>query len=377
MIAAPAITDDAGLLRDLAVELRRQLETKRDLMADTRLSSLHVGGEDEPPLALVVDLPGGAEAFEPTRLCHQQIAAHLDVPWRTYERLLAGIEPKDGSRKRRRPHPDLLAHLCNGLFARENSTRMIRTMDGKARAFLSNSYQPRDNWDLLDTAVLPVLAEFPGRIQIKECTLTETNMYVKLFLPDLAKQVTPKVGDVVRGGAIIQNSEVGLGQCAVYPYTDVLWCTNGAVHTEFGQGQRHVGRRITGEESAWEFYSDATKKLDDAAFFAKVADTLRGVLNETVFDAIVAQMRDLAGMPLADAPKAVEVIVAKHSLTEGEGESMLADLIARGEAPTAWGLVNAVTATARDTENADRKVELEVLAGNLTSDRTWMEALAA
>lgn len=363
-------------IRTMAAELQRQLETKRDLLADTRRVSFAASDSDwlngegptepvKPGLALLIDMPTGTEAFNVTRHAGGQIAEHIGVPWKLYDRLHG-------------THPDLFRHLVNGLLAKEPSTRMIRTMDGKARAFLSDRYRPRDNWDLLEGAILPTLDEYTGRLEFKQCSLTDTRMYVKVVLPDIEKPITPKVGDAIRGGLIISNSEVGAGALYVYPYTDYLVCLNGMVHTEFGKRRLHVGKRHEGEgDDAWELYSDATLKLDDEAYFAKVGDTIRGALNATVFDRIVAQMQDLAGIKVDHDPvAAVEVLATRHGFTEGERGTILQRLI-EGADTTAWGYVNAITRTARDLEDIDRQVELETLAGRMTSDPEWAKALAA
>jgi hypothetical protein len=349
-------TNIGGLLGTL----QAQLESKRDIVIDTRRVSLGTSMTDRIiDTVAVLDLKDGAEEFGIRDYAHRQIASHLDIPWKTYERI--------------GKHLDLREHLCNGLLQREPSTRFVRVLDGEMRAFLSNGYRPRDNWDLM-AALMPVIQEFPT-VEFKECSLTETRMYVKMFLPDFELPVTPKVGDVVRGGVIISNSEVGNGALGIFPYTDNLICTNGMVHTEFGQRSVHLGRRIEASEEAFEWYSDETIALDDAAFYAKCADTLRGCLNETVFEAIVSQMRDLAEIKIGGAvPQAVEVVSKKQNLTESEGEAMLRNIIERGDL-TGWGFVSGITATARDLENRDRAVELETLAGRMTADPSWTREL--
>ena len=357
---------DTTPLRDLAVELQRQNETKRDLLVDTRRFSFgdDRGGITGPDTKLVasIDSPDGVEDFNVTRHAHQQIGEFTNIPWKLYERLLGN-------------HPDLLANLANGLLSREPKRRMVRTLDGNVRAFLSDRYRPRDNWDLLEQAILPELQAYLGTVQFKECSLTDTRMYVKVIFPDITKPITPKVGDLIRGGLIFQNSEVGNGSLGIYPYTDKLACTNGMVHTEFGQRQVHVGGRIT--EESWDLYSDETLRLDDEAFFAKCRDTVKAVLNEAVFEQIVQQMKDLSEIRLAGDPVAqVEEITKRHSLTEAEGGSMLAALVEGGDL-TGWGYVNAITQTARDLDDADRRTELEALAGKLTADPAWAVAAAA
>jgi hypothetical protein len=347
-------------IRALAEELQRQLATKNDLIADTRRFSF-AEPETGGGLLGVIDLEDGAQDYSVTHHAHRQISSSLDLQFKTYERLLD-------------KHPDLLAHLANALFVREPDKHLIRTMDGGIRAFLSDKYRTRDNWDLLE-ALLPVFGEFDG-IQFKECSLTETRMYVKTFLPGVEREV--KVGDIVRLGAVISNSEVGSGSLYVYPFTDRLSCLNGMTHSTFGQRRIHVGSRIQddGGEVAYEFFSDETRKLDDAAFFAKCADTLRGCLNESVFDAIVEQMRELADIRIdASPPDAVKSLTKTQRLTDTEGDSILTHLIEGGDL-SAWGYVNGITAVAREHENADRRAELELLAGNLTANPDWVAALA-
>jgi hypothetical protein len=86
-------------------------------------------------------------------------------------------------------------------------------------------------------------------------------------------------------------------------------------------------------------------------------------------------MQELAAIRPQGAPdKVIEVFAKRNDLTGKESGSMLAALI-EGADLSAWGYINALTQTARDVEDADRQVELEKLAGNLTSDPAW--ALAA
>lgn len=340
-------------LNRLVVELARQSETKRDVMADTRRLSFARAESDVLGEQMLVDLQDGAQAFGVTRHAHTQIADAVGVPMKLYDRLLG-------------QHPGLFEGLVNGLLSREPSRRLVRLLDGDVRAVLSDRYRPRDNWDLMQH-LLPVLAEYPD-VQFKSCELTEKRMYVKTFLPGIEVPVTPAVGDVIRGGVIISNSEVGSGSLYVYPYTDRLICLNGMVHTDFGQRRIHVGKRIESSEEAYELYSDETMRLDDAAFFAKCADTVRACLTDAVFEQIAGQMRDLAAIKVEGDPvAAVEIIAQKQNLTGDESAAMMRHLIEGGDL-SAWAYVNALTATARDLEDADRQTELEVLAGRMTAD---------
>lgn len=359
----------SSALNDLVAELARREETKRDVIADTRrLSFSH---DYRGPLAdepgdtdrILIDLPDGAESFAVTRHAHTQIADVVGVPMKLYDRLLGN-------------HPGLFENLVNGLLSREPSKRLVRLLDGNVRAVVSDRYRPRDNWDLMGH-LLPVLAEYPS-LQFKSCSLTETRLFIKTFDTNLVMPVTPAVGDVVRGGVIISNSEVGSGSLYVYPYTDRLVCKNGMVHPEFGQRRIHVGKQIASTEEAYELYSDETMRLDDAAFFAKCADTVRATLTAKVFESIVHNMRDLARIGIEGDPvAAVEIVTKRQNMTGDESKSVLRHLIEGGDL-SAWGFVNAITRTARDLEDANRQTELEILAGRMTAEPAkWASVVAA
>ncbi len=80
--------------------------------------------------------------------------------------------------------PALLAHNVNTwLHSAGNEKRMIRTVDGRARGFLSPKYRPLDNYDL-GQAVLPALIKAGAQVVSSE--LTETRMYIKAILPSLS-----------------------------------------------------------------------------------------------------------------------------------------------------------------------------------------------
>lgn len=341
----------------LDAELRRQLASKLDLITDSRRLTLAPVADtvgDGEHLELVLDHPeSGVADYGVTNYAHGQIADALGVPVKFYRRLQAD-------------QPGLLAHLATGLFQREPEKRMIRLLDGNVRAVLSNKFRPRDNYDLLRQAIMPVLDQHGGAaLRFKECTLTDSRLYMKIVLDDREWNITPNVGDVVRGGLLIKNSEVGDGALLVAPFTDRLICTNGMVHTALGQRHAHVGSRI--QEESWDLYSERTLRMDDAAFFAKCRDTVTAVLNEAVFEQIVEQMRSLAGIPLTNPVGAVQDVTKLHDLSDGEAASIL-NVLTTDESSTAWGLVNAITATARDHESPDRRFDLETLAGRITSD---------
>ena len=199
-------------LEQLAAEITRQQSAKEDYVVNTGNLRLESYG---PDLTLRVLDNDGADRIEPLEIgdiAHRQIGTHLSIPAKYYERM-------------RSEDPGLLAHNVNTWLERTPAQRMIRVLDGKARAYLSNRYLRMDNYSIA-SAVLPILAEIPD-VRIESCQITDSRMYIKAVNPRLQEDVTP--GDTVQAGVVISNSEVGLGSVNIQPLIYRLVCSNGKV----------------------------------------------------------------------------------------------------------------------------------------------------
>lgn len=326
---------------ELAQELDRQQNAKHDyivdtrkleLQSDTRGSDLVLHGSDVAPL-LVRDLT------------HNQIRSRLKIPAQYYDRL-------------RKDHPILLDINVNSLFREEPEQRMIRTLDGSARAFLSNKYQPLDNYDLAN-AVLPVLADIPD-MKIESCELTETRMYIKAIFPRMEMEVAK--GDVVQSGIVISNSEVGHGSLKVEPLVFRLVCLNGMIAADHAQRKYHVGRA---KEESYDVYSNDTIHADNKATWLKMRDTVKAAVDKAKFAMIVDGMRKTMGMEIeADPIEVVERVQKAFTFNDDEKNGVLRHLLSGGSL-TGYGLLNAITRTAQDVESYDRSTELERVGGQI------------
>lgn len=234
-------------LVELATELERQSTVKKDFIAST--SSLEMTNNGE----IAIDSDTTSQQFPVTDHAHSQIAARLDIPAKYYNRMKAEA-------------PELLAANVNEWFRSKPERRMVRTLDGEMRAFLSERYRRLDNFDLAE-AVLPILAEMGEGIRIVSTELTNSRMYIKAINERLELEV--RKGDVVQAGIAISNSEVGLGALKVEPLIYRLVCTNGMIAQDYSKKRYHVGRSAD-EGEAYELFRDETLKADDHAFFMKV-----------------------------------------------------------------------------------------------------------
>ena len=148
-------------IQELYQKLEEQRENRKDMIADTRslivnsadgISSLSVSTGDDVMFYVVSDV------------AHRQIADRLGIPFKYYDRM-------------RLEYPTLLDQNINGWLIKNPEKRMLRTLDGKLRAFLSDRYRRLDNLELVDH-VLPVIAQMKG-CSIESCDITETHLYMK------------------------------------------------------------------------------------------------------------------------------------------------------------------------------------------------------
>jgi hypothetical protein len=341
-------------LSDLARKIEANRELKRDYVADTTAMRMEVQ-EDKTPV-LAVSSHGD---FPILPVAHDQIGARTQIPAKYYDRML-------------KEAPDLLATNVNRWFAQNPERRMVRTLGGDTRAFLSNRFQRIENEQIAEAA-LPVLADLP-QVQIVSSEVTDRRLYIHFVVPTIQGEV--KVGDVVQAGGIISNSEVGLGSVSVAGLIWRLWCLNGA-KTADAFRRNHVGRAV--EDDGVMDWADDTRRADDATVLLKVRDMVRAVVDESRFRATLGKLQGLTeGRITGDPTKAVEVLAAQVNATETEKGGILRSLIEGGDL-SAWGLLNAVTAQSHKATSYDRAVEMEAAGGSLIDLPTdqWKRVLTA
>lgn len=180
-------------IQQMAQELLRQSKAKQDYLVNTGSLSLSVTS-DAPQLRVTENGLDKITPLDIRQTAHRQLGTYLGIPQKYYELM-------------RTDAPELLAYNANYWFSQKNELRTLRTMDGCARAFLSNRYRRIDNLDIA-SVTLPVIGELP-EARFVSTQITDDFMYIKVVNPRLQADVVP--GDVVQAGVIISNSETGLG----------------------------------------------------------------------------------------------------------------------------------------------------------------------
>lgn len=329
-------------MEQMAVEVTRQFQAKQDYLVKAGNIRMETYGGD-PVLRLLDE--DGLDQVEPLDIkstAHQQLGTYLNIPSRYYDRMLT-------------EYPDLLTHNVNSWLQRNQDQKMLRTLDGSARALLSNRYWRVDHMDILQ-AVLPIIDEMP-EVRVESCEITDVRMYLKFVNPRLQVDVVP--GDTVQAGIVISNSEVGMGAVLVQPLIYRLVCSNGMVVNDAKTRRNHVGR-VTSSDENFLIYSEKTLQADDHAFILKLQDTVRAAVDEARFSRVVDAMKDAASAKLntADVPGVIKLAGSAFGLRETEQPGILQHLI-DGQDMSLYGLANAVTRFSQDVESYDRATELE------------------
>ena len=102
-------------------------------------------------------------------------------------------------------------------------------------------------------------------------------------------------------------------------------------------------------------------------------------LDEARFESIVAALRETTeGPKVVDPVEASKVLADSYDLTKDEGRSVLLRL-AQGGDLSRWGMVNAVTAAAKDADTFERQAEMELVGGALVAatPREWAKVATA
>lgn len=298
-------------------------------------------------------------SIEPNRLMHDQIAERLGVPVKYYNRM-------------KEEAPELLARNVNEWLVRGNGEkRFVRTFENgegaklTGRAFLGSTYRPLDNYDLL-TALVPPMLE--AGVAVESSQITESRLYIQAVAKHIkSKVVVPgthnRIDDILNIGIVVSNSEVGGGSLSVRALVFRQVCSNGLVVSDDLPGfkQIHIGRDTDGADA---ILSAETKKLRDAAVWAKARDVIKAAISQATLDKVTERINRAAGITLANPEKALELVAERFDLVEDERAAVMKNLIAGGDV-SQWGLTNAVTALANEVADYDRAVDLEAIGGKV------------
>lgn len=348
-------------IQDLGQLIVKQNARKWDLVIPTTALltfDAKLNGENiVPTLSFAHNGHGDVEA-ELTNHAFRQIMSWADIPAKYVDRMKTPT------------HAALLNENVQHWLNEVAAKRMLRLYKAEnggpaiARAFLSDKFKRIDNYDLAEQ-IMPLIHE--RGLVVKSSEITEQRFYLQIVDESLQATIDHarannlhEPTDVCYAGCVISNSEVGSGSVLIEPMIYRLRCTNGLI-VGTGLRRNHVGRALGGDSDGIEdMLSDDTKKLDDAAFWAKAKDVMLASFDQARFESAMRKFSDASkiDLPALGPDVIIDVTQERLGLNDTERDSALSHLFASAD-PTLFGLVNAITRTAEDSPSYDRAVELE------------------
>lgn len=373
-----------GNLSNLVNELKRQKETRHDFVADVRNFRIDVNNGS----ALLVPttpsagewLPDGAMPFNNASVIQLAEKATPSIPKRFFDEMLHG-------------HGHHLAALLNGLHTDSPSKRLVRCLDGKVRAWLSDSYLILDNYDMAYCCMEEAQRK---SAQVIEASLTDKAMRVKFTTQQVwdaidIKQRSAPQGDWYAGaignkdlqgktvlGARISGELPG-GPGTVHPVVTVS-------NSETGHGGFHVRIGILmgicfnvatledvvtkihlGERMEEGIYTAETRAAEAKAIMLKARDAIRAAFEPAKFREMVARAKSAQEDKIEKPISAVDLVVEAGQFNNEHKEALLSYFMQDYD-QTRFGLAQAVSRLAQDIEDGDDAAEMERFAGKIIKE---------
>jgi len=333
-------------LQELATELQRQSESKRDFLC--RTDSLDFKTKEGGKSSLYLNKSNG-QNFPISDYTHGQISTHIEIPKKYYDKM-------------RESSPELLDVNVNHWFQQSPEKRLVRTMDGNVRAFLSDRFRPYDNYEIAEQTL--------NAFQQADCEVISSEITEKKFyLKAVSKKISSAIGinDIVQSGVVISNSEIGAGSLKVEPLLFRLVCLNGLIVADASFRKNHIGKAIGNDlgDNFIEILADDTRRASDHAVLLQIRDIVQNVLTDEGFKRVVEKFHAAKSDVITQDPfQTIELVSKRFNLGEQESKGILSHLLA-GRELNRFGLINATTRYSQDIENYDRATEMEKLGGEI------------
>jgi hypothetical protein len=224
-----------------------------------------------------------------------------------------------------------------------------------------------DNLDAL-TAALDGIRQAGVHVEIEGCDLTDRRMYVRIKAPEvqaLAPELlrgyrSPFSGETgtdnptVFAGFVLSNSETGDGSFSVTPRIIVQVCSNGMTIARDAMKAVHLGGKM--DEGVINWSRDTIDK-QLALVTARARDAVATFLDKDYMVRVIREMEQKAGKKIEDVED-VRVVAKKLSFDQ-EQQDAIFNAFVKGGQFTAGGVMQAVTAAAQTTRDADKAADME------------------
>lgn len=262
----------------------------------------------------------------------------------------------------------LLAENVNKILSYRAKQRNLVRIEGEAdggtvKGWLSDKFRRLDSRPLVDAFV--GACQTLGLVPI-DGVMSDTKCRVRAVMPLVFE---PVPNEIMIFGAEFGNSDYGDGGMVVNATVTRVWCTNLAV-TEKCLRQVHLGRVLPDDIA----FSDETYRADARATALAVADVTRSVVGPERVHRMLQAIRS-AGEKEIKSMDGIDKLLGT-ALDKGERDRVKAifegpDVVNVPPGNTVYRLSNAVSWLAQGASfSADRKIELQQVAGNLLAHGT-------
>lgn len=278
-----------------------------------------------------------------------QIAQAVEMPMKFLDSLADERQPWGA---------ELLAHNLNEIHHKRFGAKrnLSRSLNGEIRGWLSDQYRRLDS--------RPIVEAFATAVQEKGAmpyagVVTDTKIAIQAIMPEVYE---PIPGELVAYGLSLENSDFGNGALSLRAYLLRIWCTNLAI-TEENMRQVHLGRRLDDNM----IYSQRTYELDSKTTVSALRDVVRLQIDAGNLTKRMEAVRSAAGKEVTTEQART---ILKKMLTKGEAEKAInayesKDVYNLPEGNTTWRLSNAISWIATQEENAEKRLDLMRLAGEV------------
>lgn len=263
----------------------------------------------------------------------------------------------------------VVADALTTLWAASDPTKkvLVRSVNERVHGVLSDAFRRLDCRPGVDAFCKEAAAV--GAVPV-EGVITDTRIAIKAILPRLFRlgnvKTDPhgdKFTDTVAIGIVLRNSDFGAARYSMALYVLRVLCLNGMIGEQI-MAQTHVGARL--DEA--DFFSDRTHKLDAATMVSATRDYVKAFLSKDGVERTVAVLQEAATKSL-DLKAEIDTVL-KKSMTKAELQSVTAALQSVNPdemplgPPTPYRMANALAWVANASDDPDRKLDLQRLAGN-------------
>ena len=298
-----------------------------------------------------VQMTAGSSGWSLHRNALDQLSTRLGIPTGYVRGLQTNGDDSDWRAR-------LLEHNLRELAHRQSERHLVRSVQGEARAILSDRFRRLDSRPLLD-AFVGACAEVEAGPY--EGLASDLSASVRAIVPEVFE---PVAGECMVFGLSWSNSDYGTRAYSISSFMLRLVCLNGML----GQNQLrqvHLGGRLP-EHLA---LSAETYDLDTRTLVSATRDVVRGALGELAIEERLGIIRAAHEREVdwASAWRRVTRELTKDEQKTAKAAFDGPEVLQLPEGKTPWRLSNVISWMANSAE-PERKLDLQRLAGTVLSE---------